>query len=286
MVVVLLGGCAASRSMGEAGQVDIIAHRGASGAAPENTLAAFERAIEDRADWIELDVQENADGTVIVAHDSDFMKLARNRLKVWDATDKQLQDVDIGSWFDPKFSDQRVPTLRQALDLAKGNIGVVIELKYYRHDQSLESRVVDVVEETGMASNVKIMSLKLAGLRKSIALRPEWPHGLLNTTSIGDLTRLEVNFLALNARAASYAMIRNAHKKGMKVYVWIINDSIQMSVMMSWGADSIITDEPALARQVLEIRETISPVGQLLIWIAGETGLLRSSVSTSTAEDA
>jgi len=286
LTVVFLGGYAAVRSMGEDGRVDIIAHRGASGSAPENTLAAFEQAIHDRADWIELDVQENADGTVIVAHDSDFMKVARNSLKVWDATGEQLGDIDIGSWFDSKYSNQRVPTLRQALELAKGNIGVVIELKYYGHDQSLESRVVDVVEETGMAAHVKIMSLKLSGLRKSITLRPEWPHGLLNTASIGDLTRLNVDFLALNSRAASTAMIRNAHKKGIKVYVWTINDPIQMSVMMSRGADGIITDEPSLAREVIDFREKISPVGQLLVWIAGETGLLRSSVGTSMAEDA
>lgn len=286
LLVVVVGGYAAARNMGEQEKIDIIAHRGASGAAPENTLAAFERAIHDQADWIELDVQENADGVVIVAHDSDFMKVAQQSLRVWDTTGEQLQDMDIGSWFDPEFSDQRVPTLREALDLAKGRIGVVIELKYYGHDQSLESRVIDVVEDAGMASNVKIMSLSLAGLRKSIALRPEWSHGLLNTASIGDLTRLDVNFLALNSRAASYAMIRNAHKRGMKLYVWTINDPIQMSVMMSRGAYGIITDEPALARQLIEFREKISPVGRLLIWIAGEAGLLRTTLVSLPAEDA
>ena len=275
-----------ARSMDEPEKVEIIAHRGASGAAPENTLAAFERAIHDQADWIELDVQENADGVVIVAHDSDFMKVAQQSLRVWDATSEQLRDMDIGSWFDPKFSDQRVPTLRQALELAKDRIGVVIELKYYGHDHSLESRVVDIVEQAEMASDIKIMSLKLSGLRTSIALRPEWTHGLLNTASIGDLTRLELNFLALNSRAASYAMIRNAHRRGMKLYVWTINDPVQMSVMMSRGADGIITDEPALAKQLIEFREKISPVGRLLIWIAGEVGLLRATLVSSPAEDA
>ena len=100
--------------------------------------------------------------------------------------------------------------------MAKGELGVIIELKYYGHDRNLESRVVDVVEETEMSSNIKIMSLKRAGLSKAKELRPNWPHGLLNTTSIGDLTRLDLDFLALNSVAASWAMINSLHKQGMK----------------------------------------------------------------------
>jgi glycerophosphoryl diester phosphodiesterase len=93
-------------------------------------LAAFQRAIDEKADWIELDVQENADDIVVVAHDSDFMKVARNDIKIWDATTEDLRHIDIGSWFGPEFSDQRVPTLREALEVAKSKLGVVIELKY------------------------------------------------------------------------------------------------------------------------------------------------------------
>ena len=122
--------------------VEVIGHRGAAGKRPENTMAAFEKAIEDGADWIELDVQESADGEVIVVHDSDFMKLAGHRLKVWDATAEMLADIDIGSWFSPEYADQRTPTLREALLLAKGTpAGVLIELKYYGHDETLEERV-------------------------------------------------------------------------------------------------------------------------------------------------
>jgi glycerophosphoryl diester phosphodiesterase len=214
------------------------------------------------------------------------MKTARVKLKVWDATDDDLRDIDIGSWFGPEFADQRPPTLLQALELARGKLGVVIELKYYGHDRQLESRVVDIVEETGMVSDVMVMSLKRPGLQKAAALRPEWTYGLLNTASVGDLTRLNLDFLALNSSAASRAMIRRAHARGMKLYVWTINDPVQMSVMISRGADGLITDEPALARQVIEAREALSPIGRLVIWIAGETGFLRVPDEGSTAEDA
>jgi glycerophosphoryl diester phosphodiesterase len=286
LVLIILGGYAVSRSINEEAQVEIIAHRGASGAAPENTMASFQRAIVDKADWIELDVQENADDVVVVAHDSDFMKVARSDLKVWDATNESLRDLDIGSWYAPEYSNQRVPTLRQALKLAKDKLGVAIELKYYGHDRKLESRVLDIVEQTGMESDIMIMSLKIDGLRKFTALRPAWTRGLLNTASIGDLTRLDLDFLALNSRAASPAMIHHAHKQGMKVYVWTVNDPVQMSVMMSRGVDGIITDEPALARQVMELRKQLSPFGRLVVWIAGETGLLHGVDKYSTEEDA
>jgi len=286
LFLIISGGYIFSRSIDKETDVEIIAHRGAAGAAPENTMAAFQRAIIDKADWIELDVQENADDVIVVAHDSDFLKVARSSLKVWDATNESLRNLDIGSWYAPEYSNQRVPTLRQALGLAKDKLGVVIELKYYGRDRNLESRVVDVVEQTGMASDIMIMSLNIDGLRKIAALRPTWTRGLLNTASIGDLTRLDLDFLALNSAAASLAMVQRAHKQGMKVYVWTINDPVQMSVMMSRGVDGIITDNPALARQVLELRKQLSPFGRLVVWVAGETGLLRGVDKYSTADDA
>jgi glycerophosphoryl diester phosphodiesterase len=286
LALITLGGYAVSRSVDEKADVEIIAHRGASGAAPENTMASFQRAIDDKADWIELDVQENADDTIVVAHDSDFMKVAMSDLKVWDATNESLSDLDIGGWYAPENSNQRVPTLLQALELAKDKLGVMIELKYYGHDRNLESRVVDIVEQTGMESDIMVMSLKIDGLRKVAALRPAWTRGLLNTASIGDLTRLDLDFLALNSRAASLAMINRAHKQKMKVYVWTINDPVQMSVMMSRGVDGIITDEPTLAHQVMEFRTQLTPFGRLIVWIAGETGFLHGVDKYSTEEDA
>lgn len=275
-----------ARSAGTEQDAEIIAHRGASGAAPENTMAAFERAIIDGADWIELDVQENADGTVVVAHDSDFMKVSHVGTKVWNATDDDLAAIDIGSFFSPEFSDQRVPTLRHVLERARGAIGVVIELKYYGHDQQLESRVVDIVEETAMESAIKLMSLNRNGLRKAAELRPDWTRGLLATVSLGDLTNLDVDFLALKAAAATRHQIARAHARGMKVYVWTIDDPIQMSVMLSRGADGIITDEPALARRILALREQLSPLLHFLVWVAGESGLLRVTDDASAQGDA
>jgi glycerophosphoryl diester phosphodiesterase len=248
--------------------VEVIGHRGAAGSRPENTMASVLKAIEDGADWVEIDVQETADGEVIVAHDSDFMKLAGVGLKVWDATMADLAGIDIGSRFDPAYGAERTPTLRAVLEAAKGRGKVLIELKYYGHDEALESRVARIVEETGMADDVAVMSLKIPGVRKMQALRPDWPHGILAATAIGDLAALEADFLAVNTGQVSLHLIRQAHERGRKIYVWTVNDPLTMTRMISMGVDGLITDDPALARQVMEARNALSAPERLLLWLS------------------
>ncbi|MEJ2190636.1 MAG: glycerophosphodiester phosphodiesterase family protein [Acidobacteriota bacterium] len=264
----------------------IIAHRGGAWVAPENTVAAFERGIADGADWLELDVQENADGTVVVEHDRDFMRAAGVPLEVWQATEADLADIAIGRFFAPEYTDQRVPTLREVLELARGKAGVFVELKYYGHDVNLEQKVVDLIEETGMADQIVIMSRKYDGVRKGAERRPDWTIGLLNAVAVGDLTRLDVDFLALTANTASRPMVWRVHKRGMKIYPWTVNDPVQMWVMMSRGVDGIITDRVALANRVKELRADLTPTGRFIIWMAAETGLLQGIDEASNEADA
>jgi len=254
-------------------QVEIIAHRGAAGSRPENTMAAVEKALADGADWVEIDVQETADGAVVVAHDSDFMKLAGVDLKVWDATLDDLAGIDIGSWFGPAYADQRTPTLREVLEMAKGRGKVLIELKYYGHDVALESRVAEIVEQTGMAADVGVMSLKIPGVRKMQALRPDWPHGILAATALGDISGLEADFLAVNIGQVSVRLIRRVHAQGKKLYVWTVDDPLAMTRMILMGVDGLITDEPALARQVMKARNQLSAVERLLLWLSDRVRL-------------
>jgi glycerophosphoryl diester phosphodiesterase len=247
-------------------QALIIAHRGAAGAAPENTVASIEKAITANTDWVEIDVQETRDGQIVVAHDSDFMKLAGNPIKVWEGDLAQIQQIDIGSWFDPAFADQRPPTLAQVLDIIKaGDSQLVIELKYYGHDQQLEQRVVDLVEAADMVDRVMIMSLKLAGVQKVQALRPDWTVGLLAATAVGDLSKMDVDFLAVNQNMANAAFIRRVHKAGKAVYVWTINDALSLSHWLSMGVDGVITDEPALAQDIIAQRAQLSSTERLLL---------------------
>jgi len=248
--------------------VSIIAHRGASGAAPENTLASVRRAIEDGADWIEIDVQESADGHVIVVHDSDFMKLAGVNLKIWDGTLAEIRELDVGSSFAAEFSGEQVPTLAQVLKVVKGKAGLIVELKYYGHNQALEQRVVDLIEAASMRDQTMIMSLEYAGIKKIRKLRPDWTVGLLSAQAIGDLTLLDADFLAVSTRLANSSFIRSAQAAGKQVYVWTVNDALGMSQLMSLGVDGVITDEPRLGREVLATRAGLSSVERLLLQMA------------------
>jgi len=243
----------------------VTAHRGASAAAPENTLAALRQAIEDDADWVEIDVQETADGEVVMMHDSDFKKIAGKDLKIWDATMDDLKDLDIGSWFSPEFQDERVATLDQVLELCKGKVGVNIELKSYGHGQQLEESVIDCVERHEVEYAIVIMSLKRDAVKKMKQLRPKWTVGLLTAVAFGDLTKEEADFVAVSVDIATRSFIRSAHDAGKEVHVWTVNDAITMSTMIGRGADNLITDEPALARSVLTQRKTMNSMERLLI---------------------
>jgi glycerophosphoryl diester phosphodiesterase len=246
----------------------ITAHRGASADAPENTMAAVIAAIDQGADWVEIDVQETADGRVVVFHDSDFKRVADKELKIWDATLDDLQDLDIGSWFAAEFRDERVPTLEQVLNTCQGKAGVNIELKFYGHDERLEERVIEIVERYNMESEVVVMSLKLESVQRMRKLRPSWQVGLLTAAAIGSLRRVDADFLAVSAGTATRDFIHATHRSGKKVHVWTINDPIAMSTMFGRAADNLITDKPAVARQVLEERAKLGLPERVLLGVA------------------
>ena len=261
----------------------IIAHRGASATAPENTLAAFRLAADQRTDFVELDVQESSDGQVVVVHDSDLMKVGGNPIKIWDGDAAMLRAIDIGSFKDMRFASERVPTLAEALAVCKGRCRVIVELKSYGHNQQLEERVAAIVEEAGMENDCVFMSLDHDMVRRMKALRPNWRVGLLVAKAIGDLTELDADFLAVEARMATPSFIRRAHQAGQDVYIWTVNDPAWMFVGLSRGVDGLITDKPDVAREVIELRARMSEPQRFLA-----AQLIRFGASTKAlaAEDA
>lgn len=139
-----LMGCATFEAGAPAGQVDIIAHRGGSAYAPENTLAAFRRAIELKAHWFELDCTLTKDNQVVVIHDDTLARTTSGVPgEVKDYTLAEMKRYDIGSWFDPKYAAERFPSLGEALDVAHGKIGVYIEIKDSDEDVALLQGIRD-----------------------------------------------------------------------------------------------------------------------------------------------
>jgi glycerophosphoryl diester phosphodiesterase len=281
-VVVLLGvGIGLGAFLVNRGQtpVLVIAHRGSSATAPENTLAAFRLAADQRTNFIELDVQESADGEVLVVHDADLMKVGGDSTKIWEGTAAHLRGIDIGSSKDASFASERVPTLAEALAVCKGRCKVIVELKSYGHNVRLEERVVEVVEAAGMADSCVFMSLDHDMVNKLKTLRPNWRAGVLVAKALGDLTELKADFLAVEARMATRRFIRRAHRAGKDVYIWTVNDPAWMLVGLSRGVDGLITDDPQLARFVIERRAGMSEAQRFLV-----AQMIRMGASTEQLE--
>ena len=252
--------------------VTIFAHRGAADVAPENTLASFRLAGEMRTDYVELDVQESADGVVVVVHDSDLMKVGGSPQKIWDATAEQLRAVDIGSFAGPQFKDERVPTLAEALSACKGVSHVDIELKDYGHDQHLEERVVELVETAGMVNDVVTMSLSPNMVAKMKRLRPGWTSGLLTAKALGDLTGVPADFLAVEKAMATRRFVRTAHRAGKPVYVWTVDDPARMIRMIGLGVDGLITNRPDVAREVVDRYASMTQAERLYLFVMTTLG--------------
>ncbi len=258
LLAAILVGVLAFQTIEMKDDVQITAHRGGAGLAPENTLAAIRQAIADGTDWVEIDVQESSDGVVMVIHDSDLKKVAGNPVKIWQATAEELQAIDIGGHFDARFLDERMPTLQEVLEFCKGKVRVNIELKYYGHNQYLEQKVAELVEQCQMQDSIVIMSLDSGGVARMKQLRPDWQVGLLTAVAAGDLSQAQADFLAISKSIAERPLIRAAKTRGKSVSVWTVNDPYEMSAMISRGVDNLITDYPARAREVLAERQQMS----------------------------
>ncbi len=248
--------------------VIVIGHRGSPKSAPGNTLASIRAAIEERTDWVEIDVQLSADDEVIVFHDGDLMKAAGSGLKIADATTAQLSEIDLGTNFDPKFAGEGIPTFAEVLAESKDKAGVVVELKIYDGKTTLEQRVVEIVEELDMVDQTMFMSLDRSSVERLRKLRPEWRIGQLLSVSVGNASRLDVDFLGVNASFATHNLIRSTHQAGRDVYVWTVDDPVKISSLVSRGVDGIITDLPAVAKAVLEERSQMPPLLRLLVDLA------------------
>ncbi|MEO0530684.1 MAG: glycerophosphodiester phosphodiesterase family protein [Planctomycetota bacterium] len=262
--------------------VIVIGHRGSPLAAPENSLSSVRAAIADGADWIEIDVQETADGEVIVFHDSDFMKAAGVDRKVWNTKTEELSEIDIGSRFGADFANEHVPTLEQVLTVCRGKVGVIVELKFYGHDEDLAQRVAEIVERTGTADQTMFMSLNAGQVTAMKSLRPDWPIGRLLSVAVGNKRKVEADFLAINAKAASRSLIRSSHKEDRQVYVWTVNDPVAMSSLISRGVDGLITDVPSVARRVLRERADMPLIARLLVQVGDRFRLAGDALASIT----
>jgi glycerophosphoryl diester phosphodiesterase len=253
-------------------QVEITAHRGSSHSAPENTLSAVLQAKEDGADYAEIDVQSTQDGHVVLVHDADLMRIAQDRRRVVDLTLEQLKQVDAGNWFSPEFKGEPIPTLTEAIAAARPDMRLNIELKYNRPDPKLAGRVLDQVRMENFLSECVITSLQFEALREVRAIAPDASTGLIVTAALGDVLRLPVDFLSMDAAKVDDSFVSLAHRWGKSVHVWTVNTRADMLKMILADVDNIITDKPALLAELLQELNELTDAEQIALALRSRLG--------------
>ena len=242
-----------------------IAHRGASARAPENTLAAFAAAIQDGADAIELDVQRTEDGVPVVLHDPTLDRTTDGRGPLAATTLEALRRLDAGAWFAPRFRGERVPTLLEALECARGRCGLNVELKIApARGGTLRSRarrsreeaallataVAKVLDQSRFDGFLLLSSFSAAALRAARAAMPQARLALLASRRMTGLRAahraLGLETVNLHLRLATRRRFGMARRLGLGVLVWAVDDPADLRRVEDLGADGIMTDDVTL----------------------------------------
>ncbi|MEG0580302.1 MAG: glycerophosphodiester phosphodiesterase family protein, partial [Niameybacter sp.] len=240
-----------SKSLAE-NKMLIIAHRGYSSVAPENTIPAFLEAIDANADYIELDVQESKDGVVMVTHDSNLGRIYNQNVNVWELTKDELQQLRVNDAnnFNGKYADATVPTLEEVLALCKGKIKVLVEPKPNGRDQRLAEATMEVIKKSGMEKDVQIHCLEYPILEQIKKIEPNMPCGFIISMSYGRYWDMAAaDFFTLEQTYLSRDEVAKVHLVGKEVYIWTVNTEEDMQRALNVDGDAMITNYPIEARE-------------------------------------
>jgi len=235
----------------------ITAHRGSSSEAPENTIPAFEKAIEEGADYVEMDVRLTSDGELVLMHDPSTKRTTGVDKLVCDSTYEELQQLDAGAEYPEEYAGTKIPTLKDAIDTCKGKVMMNIELKTVRNDGELEKKVAELLRENHMEEQCIVTSFKQRSLVRIKKDDPDIVTGYIYSFGYSNRTNYEaMDVLSIDARYLTRQVVTGAHKKGIMVCAWTVNTSSEMRRMMAIGVDNIITDRVPLAKRTLKHKDS------------------------------
>ncbi|MFY0665977.1 MAG: glycerophosphoryl diester phosphodiesterase membrane domain-containing protein [Natronospirillum sp.] len=242
-----------------------IAHRGSAFLAPENSLAAIERALNDGADAIELDVRATADGALVLLHDRDLLRVAGDRRAIWEVSYDELATLDAGSWFSPEFQGEPIPTLADAIELIRGRGALYLEIKTAPQTPQLTRDVVAELQALDFIDQTTIAALNPQVLHEVRRLEPRLRTSLLVHSSIGAYAGQPFDILALRDAFITPSRMRQIRNEGQELHVWTLNDAASMARFLDMGVDGIITDSPEILTEVLAERAGLSDAELLLL---------------------
>ncbi|MEW2067504.1 glycerophosphodiester phosphodiesterase family protein [Streptomyces sp. NPDC007346] len=249
----------------------VVAHRGASGYAPENTLAAVDAAKALGVDWVENDVQRTRDGVLVVLHDTDLKRTTnveevfpgRAPWAVKDFTAAEIARLDAGSWFGARFAGARVPTLTQFVNrLERNRQKLLLEIKSPATYPGIEQDILRVLGKEGwldrshVRDRLAIQSFGADSIKKVHALRPDVTTGFLGTPAVADLPayaaftdQINPSYATIGADyVAAVQRLKGPHGKRLRVNTWTVDDAADAAKARAYGVDGIITNFPDVIR--------------------------------------
>ena len=220
------------------------AHRGASGEAPENTLAAFRAAVLLRADGIECDVRASRDGVPVIFHDPTLKRIAGRTDRIADLSLAQIKTVDVGAWFSAAFAHEAIPTLQETLAVIPPSIRLNLEIK-----SACAPAVIDQVIAMNSVDQVVLSAFDHHLLHEARLLHPTIALGVLVNrepwaTAISTALRLHAISLNVPVARVSSAMVARAHQVGLEVHCYTIDAPSEMMRLMTLGVDGLFTNHP------------------------------------------
>jgi len=238
----------------------VIAHRGASAYAPENTLAAFTLAAEQQADAIELDVDLTRDGHVVVMHDATIDRTTDGHGRVADLTLAEVRRLEAGAWKAAAFSGERVPLLEEVFEALGQRMLINVEIKGMSlRGSGIEAKVAALIEKHGLIDRALVSSFNPFALRRAKYLNPRLACGLIYAPDLPIFLRdawLAPLIPGLDARHPHHSQVNQVlvdrfHARGWAVNVWTVNQAGIARTMAEAGVDGLMGDDPVLIRQAL-----------------------------------
>ncbi len=238
----------------------LFAHRGDLAHAPENTLPAFEQALQKGADGVELDAKLTADGHVIVIHDSSVDRTTDGKGRVASFTLEAIRKLDAGKWFDEKFADIKVPLLEEVFETVGKDKMINIELTnyYFTPRDGLALKVCELIKRHNNQRQILFSSYFPSNLKIAAQALPEIPRGLLAMRGALGLWARSFGFMFGDYQAlhphisnTSREQVQRAHRLNRRVHVWTANTPAEIIQLKEWGVDGIITDDPQMAARAL-----------------------------------
>jgi len=259
----------------------IIAHRGVSSIAPENTMPAFQLGIDLNVDYIELDVQKSSDDSLMVIHDPTVDGTTSYSGFVSSYSYNELKLMDAGSWFSSDYVGVEIPTLFEVLQLAQGKIKVCVELKA----SNIESQAMQMIESMGMLNDVVIFSFSLSQLQIVKNINPNvqvcYLSSLMTSGDISDALSIDAEILGVG-QDPSAANIQAAKNAGLQIWNYTVNDARSMLNKMSKGMSGIITDN---AQDMIGLKSYMRNGGLIAHWSFDENAGSNSTDHSQNGND-